>query len=197
MLHGGMSMARRGQWIAVGLIVAALAGAIVVGMSLTPDIRPVRPGSEAPDFRAANAVTGDTVTLADYEGEVVLLNIWATWCAPCEREMPAMQRLYDKLGPQGLKIVAISVDAADREDVLDWARQRGLTFDILHDRSGRTERAYQITGLPESFILDRASIIIRKEISSHEWDSEPYIEIFERLLTGSEKQAAAPPQELR
>ena len=175
-------MANRGQWIAVGLIVAAMAAAVIAGMSLSADIRPVRPGSEAPNFEAINLVTGDTITLDDYQGEVVLLNLWATWCAPCEREMPDMQRLHELLGPEGLKIVAVSVDAAAPGQVLAWAQERGLTFDILHDRSGRTERAYQTTGLPESFILDRDGVIIRKEISARKWDSETFVDIFSRLL---------------
>jgi peroxiredoxin len=175
-------MASRGQWIAVGLIVAVLGAAVIAGMSLSPDIRPVRPGSEAPGFEAVNVVTGDTVSLADYAGEVVLLNLWATWCAPCEREMPDMQRLHELLGPQGLKIVAVSVDAMEPAEVLDWAQQRGLTFDILQDRSGRIERAYQTTGLPESFILDRDGVIIRKEISARKWDNDTYVDIFSRLL---------------
>jgi len=159
-----------------------MAAAVIAGMSLSADIRPVRPGSEAPNFEAINLVTGDTTTLDNYQGEVVLLNLWATWCAPCEREMPDMQRLHELLGPKGLKIVAVSVDAADSEQVLAWAQERGLTFDILHDRSGRTERAYQTTGLPESFILDRDGVIIRKEISARQWDSETFVDIFNRLL---------------
>ena len=182
-------MASRGQWIAVGMIVTALVAAVVAGMSLTPDIRPVRPGSDAPQFKAADVVTGDTATLADYEGDVVLLNIWATWCAPCEHEMPSMQRLHELLGPSGLKVVAVSVDAANSEQVRDWAKERELTFDILHDRSGRIERDYQTTAVPETFILDRNGVIVRKEISAREWDSETYIELFTRLL-GSEEDAA-------
>ena len=186
-------MANRGQWIAVGLIVAAMAAAVIAGMSLSGDIRPVRPGSEAPNFEAINLVTGDTTTLDDYQGEVVLLNLWATWCAPCEREMPDMQRLHELLGPKGLKIVAVSVDAAEPGQVLAWAQERGLTFDILHDRSGRTERAYQTTGLPESFILDRDGVIIRKEISARQWDSETFVAIFSRLLGSEDDTLASSP----
>ena len=185
-------MASRGQWIAVGLIVAALAAAVVAGMSLSADIRPIRPGSEAPDFEAVNIVTGDTIALADYRGEVVLLNLWATWCAPCEQEMPAMQRLHELLGPQGLRIVAVSVDAIDPDQVLEWTRQRSLTFDILQDRTGRIERAYQTTGLPESFIIDRNGVITRKEISSREWDDQAYLDIFGRLLGAADDGPTTP-----
>ena len=90
--------------------VVALVTAIVAGKALTDDVRPVRPGSRAPDFRAVNLATGDTVSLRDYEGNIILLNIWATWCVPCEVEMPSMQRLHELLGPRGLKIVAVSID---------------------------------------------------------------------------------------
>jgi cytochrome c biogenesis protein CcmG/thiol:disulfide interchange protein DsbE len=188
-------MVTRGQWIAVSLIVGGLAAAVVVGMSLTPDIRPVRPGSEAPDFQATNVVTGDTVEWADYRGDVVLLNIWATWCAPCEMEMPSMQRLHELLGPKGLKVVAVSVDAIGSDRVRQWADERNLDFDILHSRSGRIERDYQTTAVPESFIVDRDGVIVRKEISAREWDSQTYIDIFTRLL-GLED-AEAPLQETR
>lgn len=175
-------MAARAQWIAVGAIIAVLAGALVVGMALSPELRPVRPGSKAPAFEAINVATGETVSSSDYEGEVVMLNLWATWCPPCEKEMPSMQRLYEQLGPSGLKVVAISVDQLGSDEVLAWARERGLTFDVLHDRSGRVDRVYQTTGLPETFVIDRNGVIVRKEISAREWDSPSHIEFFQRLL---------------
>lgn len=177
-----MTVASRGQWIAVGVIAAVLGGALLAGMALSPELKPVRPGSEAPDFTAVNAVSGETVSLSDYAGEVVMLNLWATWCPPCEREMPSMQSLYERLGPDGLKVVAVSVDQIGTEEVLDWARKRGLSFDILHDRSGEVDRLYQTTGLPETFVIDREGVIVRKEISAREWDSQSHLDFFRRLL---------------
>lgn len=175
-------MASRGQWITVGVILTILGAAVVAGMALSPDVKPVRPGAEAPGFAAVNVVTGDTVALSDYEGDVILLNLWATWCAPCEQEMPSMQRLYDELGPHGLKVVAVSLDDADSEYVLEWVTERELTFDVLHDRSGRVERLYQITGWPESFVIDRDGVIVRKEWGAKEWDQPAASAIFRRLL---------------
>src|SRR5262245_18826771 len=102
-------MTARTRWIAAGGIVAAIAGVLAVGVALTPDLFTLEVGRQAPDFRAVNLTTGDTVTLADYKGQVVLLNIWATWCPPCEEEMPAIQRLYDSLSPAGLKVAAVSI----------------------------------------------------------------------------------------
>ncbi len=70
----------RGQWIAVGMIMTLLVGALGIGMLLTEDIAQVTTGAEAPDFTAVNLATGETVKLADYRGDIVLLNLWATWC---------------------------------------------------------------------------------------------------------------------
>jgi cytochrome c biogenesis protein CcmG/thiol:disulfide interchange protein DsbE len=175
-------MARRGQWITVGIIVGGLGGALVAGMSLSEDIKPVRPGSEAPNMKALNLATGDSVELADYFGDVVLLNIWATWCAPCEQEMPAMQRLHEQLGPRGVKVVAVSVDVSDSKQVLEWVNERHLTFDVLHDRSGQIERLYQTTGWPESFVIDQEGVIVKWEIGPRDWDQPPNTAIFKRLL---------------
>jgi cytochrome c biogenesis protein CcmG/thiol:disulfide interchange protein DsbE len=174
--------ASRGQWIAVGIILTLLAGALTVGTLLTEDIAQVRPGSEAPDFKAVNLATGDSMSLADYRGEIVLLNLWATWCSPCRWEMPSMERLHDELGPEGLKIVAVSVDQVGGDEVMAFANELELTFDILHDRSGQIEIDYQTTGLPETVILDRDGVIVHKAIGPVEWDDPVHKARFRRLL---------------
>ncbi len=190
MLLGGLTMTQRGQWIFVLSIVGVLAGALVVGVALTPALQPVGVESSAPDFRAVDVLTGDTVGLDRYEHHVVLLNIWATWCTPCVTEMPSIQRLHDELAAQGLKVVAVSVDGADSETVRAWARERGLTFDILHDRTGRIERAYQTTGVPESFVIDRDGIIVKKVIGAAAWDHPTQVALMRRLL-GVDEQSVA------
>ena len=177
------SSASKGQWIAVGVILTLLAGALGVGVLLMEDIKQVQPGVEAPDFNAVNLVTGDSVTLADYRGEVVLLNLWATWCGPCRWEMPSMERLYQELGPAGLRIVAVSVDQVSGDQVMEFVNELGLTFDILHDRSGQIEIDYQATGLPETVIIDRQGVIVHKAIGPVEWD-EPVQQARLRRLLG-------------
>ncbi len=173
----------KGQWIAVGVIITLLAGALGVGVLLMEDIKQVQPGVDAPDFNAVNLVTGDSVTLADYRGEVVLLNLWATWCGPCRWEMPSMERLYQELGPAGLKIVAVSVDQVSGDEVMEFANELELTFDILHDRGGQIEIDYQVTGLPETVIIDRQGVIVHKAIGPVEWD-EPVQQARLRRLLG-------------
>ena len=150
----------------------------------------VRPGARAPNFEATT-LEGEPASFADFEGEVVLLNIWATWCAPCRVEMPSMERLYQELQEEGLEIVAVSVDAPVGEtdlvgnpggDIGAFADSLSLTFSILHDPEGRIQRAYQTTGVPESFVVGRDGIIYRKLIGPTEWDRQEYLDFFRRLL---------------
>jgi peroxiredoxin len=181
-------MAQKGQWIAVGSILAGFIAMLGIGLASTSDLGLVGPGSDAPDFEAIDVATGETRGLADYEGDVILLNIWATWCPACEEEMPSMQRLYERLSPQGLKVVAVSIDKADAEYVLEWVQERNLTFDILQDRAGRIEDIYQTTGVPESFVIDRNGVIVKKVIGASEWDHPAQVDLLRRLL-GSEEGA--------
>lgn len=111
-----------------------------------------------------------------------LLNIWATWCLPCEEEMPSMERLNQELGPEGLRIVAVSIDQESTHKVHRWAEEHGLTFTVLHDRSGEIEQAYQTTGVPESFVIDRHGRLLKRVIGPRDWDSPQQTALFHRLL---------------
>jgi peroxiredoxin len=175
-------MASRGQWIAVGVVLGVIGFGLGAALLLTPEITRIEPGARAPDYTVANVTTGDSVSVRDYRGRVVLLNLWATWCPPCEQEMPSMERLYHELGPQGLEVVAISIDQLTPDGVRQWVEERGLSFTVLHDRSGRIQQAYQTTGMPESFVLDREGVIIKKVIGAAEWDHPAQKALFRRLL---------------
>jgi cytochrome c biogenesis protein CcmG, thiol:disulfide interchange protein DsbE len=185
----------RAQWMVVLGIVAALAlGLTVMVRTLDDELFPVGIGSDAPDFEAVTLEAEPrTKTLDDYRGEVVLLNIWATWCLPCREEMPSLQRLHEALGDDGLRIVAVSIDrAADAEKIRAFAREYGLTFEILHDPSGEIQRAYQTTGVPETFILGREGDIRRKQIGAVNWFSEGNRTLFAALLDVPIPPAPAP-----
>lgn len=177
-------MTVRHQWMIVGLVIAALGGGLVAGVRLfADDLFPVGVGSTAPAFTAKDVHSGATRTLADYRGQVVLLNIWATWCEPCKVEMPSMEELYRAYGPRGVHIVAVSIDDVVGEDsIRAYAKQLGLTFEILHDPSHAIERAYQATGYPESFVIDRGGIIRRKWISATDWNAPASRALFDELL---------------
>ncbi len=179
-------MVSRSQWFIVSGIVVVLAGLLGAGLAFSPDLFLVAAGSNAPNFVANRVRTGDLVTLDEYRGNVMVLNIWATWCGPCEREMPSLERLHRSLGPEGLLIVAVSVDESGSEHVLEWVEERSLTFEILHDPTGKIGRSYQTTGLPESFIINRHGVIVKKEIGALEWDSPNQEAFIRRLLADAE-----------
>jgi cytochrome c biogenesis protein CcmG, thiol:disulfide interchange protein DsbE len=161
------------------------ASALVFGVALAAKIWPqldlVGVGSRAPAFRAANLRTRQPASLADYRGKVVLLNVWATWCAPCRIEMPSLERLHAKLAGPDFAVVAVSIDDGDASSVMNFVRELGLGFDILQDKDGAIQRIYQTTGVPESFVIDRDGVIIKKVIGAAEWDG-PVNELLIRKL---------------
>ncbi len=171
------------QWILVGTVVAGLAIGATLLARYGPEIEGTSVGARAPDYRALDLATGDSVSLRErYRGAVTLVNIWATWCEPCRIEMPAMERLYQALAPHGFRIAAISIDEGPPETVRSFGQDLGLSFDLLQDRSTRVQQAYQTTGVPESFLLNREGIIVKRVIGAHEWDSPVNRKLIERLL---------------
>jgi peroxiredoxin len=177
-------MTVRQQWMIVGAVVALLGGGLFAGVKLFADeLFPVAVGSAAPNFKATDLASGATRTIADYRDKVVLLNVWATWCEPCKVEMPSMEELYRAYGPRGVHIVAVSIDDAVPEDsIRAYAKDLGLTFEILHDPTHQIERAYQTTGYPESFVIDRGGTIRKKWISAADWNSPASRALFDELL---------------
>ena len=171
------------QWLVVGLLVCGLAAGAVALTRYGPDVERVEVGTRAPDFRAIDLASGDSVSLRErYRGAVTLVNVWATWCVPCRVEMPSMEKLYRALAPQGFRIAAVSIDEGSPEDVQAFTRELGLSFDILQDRSTRIQEIYQTTGVPESFLLNRDGIIIKRVIGAHDWSSAVNRALIERLL---------------
>ncbi len=173
----------RKQWTFVIAIVLGLVAGAYALVKFGNRTRPVEVGQSAPRFSAVNLRTGDTVSMQGvYRGKVVLVNLWATWCVPCRKEMPAMEQLYKELGPKGFKIAAVSVDEGDTKDVLAFAEEFGLTFDILHDGDGSVQKAFQTIMFPESFLIDQDGIVVKKIIGEHPWSSDASRQTIAQLL---------------
>ena len=115
------------------------------------------PNHPAPDFTLVT-LDGTQVRLSELKGQVVLINIWATWCPPCRAEMPMIQAAYERYREQGFTVVAVDL----REDpaaVDAFMKERALTFPALLDRDGRVSSAYRAYALPSSFFVDRNGVI--------------------------------------
>jgi len=143
---------------------------------------PLTRGSAAPDFSLPALEPEAAVPpLAALRGRVVLLNFWATWCKPCEDEMPAMQRLHAALAGTDFDLLAVSVDSADA-DVRSFRERLGLTFPILLDPERRVSHEYQVFRYPESLLIDRDGVIVERYVGPRDWDDPLYLERIRALL---------------
>lgn len=175
-------MTNRQQWTLIAGVVTTAVFGVGLAIKLRPQLNLIEVGSTAPDFDAVQLPTGKPVTIEDYRGKVVLLNIWATWCPPCKVEMPSMERLHRKLAGTDFRLVAVSVDEDDSTVVNKFVKEMGLTFEILHNRDGSIRRIYQTTGVPESFVIDRDGVIVKKIIGAADWEAPVNEALIRRLL---------------
>ncbi len=138
-------------------------------------------GVSAQDF-VLPALTGSDVKLSDYKGKVVFLNIWATWCPPCRDEMPSMESLYRRLKGRNFELLAVSIDRDAEKAVRPFTAKYGLTFPVLLDPEGKTYRLYGLTGVPESFIIDKSGVVIHKVIGPQDWMTKEWLDYFDRII---------------
>ncbi len=141
----------------------------------------LKPGLPAPDF-SYPGLDGKMVSLSDYRGKVVFLNIWATWCPPCREEMPSMEKLYRELRGEGFEILAVSIDALGAKAVAPFMKEYRLSFPALLDPKGTIQQLYGTTGIPESFIIDKKGIIAEKIIGARNWATPEVIRFFRNLI---------------
>jgi peroxiredoxin len=142
---------------------------------------PIQPGLEMPNFTFPD-INGKEVSLSDHRGKVVLVNVWATWCPPCRQEMPSMQSLYEKFKGENFEILAVSIDSEGREAVAPFMRKMNLTFPALLDPGETIRSLYGITGVPESFIIDKQGILVEKIIGPINWATPEVFFFFKDLI---------------
>lgn len=141
------------------LAVAALAGALIIARGRPAD---VVFGQRAPAFRLAG-LAGQTVSLSDYHGKVVLLNFWASWCPTCREEFPVLDALYKKYRGEGFEIVAPSVDAEGRKAIMPFLAKAAPSFTVLL-AGPKTAAAYGIRELPSSFLIGQDGVVLRRYV---------------------------------
>ena len=169
--------------VGVGIAFAAAVGLAYSGAFRIAESR-VAPGAPAPDFRAVTLDASPVAkTIADYRGQVVLLNLWATWCGPCEWEMPSLQALHNDFGAAGLKVVAVAVDDPGFEQrVRDFVARKQLTFEILSEGSGRIESDYEARGIPASYLIGRDGVIRKRVAGASDWNTAANRALVAQLL---------------
>jgi peroxiredoxin len=122
----------------------------------------------AADFTLPN-LQGESLPLESLRGKLVLLNFWATWCAPCRAEMPGMAQLWQEYRDQGFEIVAISVDEGNEKRVANFVRRLNLSYPVVLDPESVIADRYGVGGLPASFLIDGEGLLIGRLVGSREW----------------------------
>jgi thiol-disulfide isomerase/thioredoxin len=125
---------------------------------------------------------GSLLKLSDLKGKVVLLNFWATWCPPCREEIPSMMKLDKSMAGKPFQMVAVSVDEGGKPAVDSFFKESGFILPAYLDMDGKASKAYGITGVPESFVINREGILIKKIIGGLAWDSPEVVSFLEGLM---------------
>lgn len=153
-------------FLGIGLILAG----IVVGLILIPkalsnqeqndprnSVVPVKVNYPAPEL-ALKDVTGQPSALKDYQGQIILVNNWATWCPPCKEEMPALEEFYTRHKDKGFVLVAVEA-GEPAEEVAQFVKDYGLTFPVWLDPQSKSIRVFKNYNLPNSFVIDREGVV--------------------------------------
>jgi cytochrome c biogenesis protein CcmG/thiol:disulfide interchange protein DsbE len=140
--------------------------------------RPPRIGTAAPDFTVQDA--DRTVTLRDLHGKVVVLNFWATWCAPCVEEMPSLVQLQQRFKDKGVSVVGVSIDV-DGDAYQKFLKDYKIDFVTVRDPDQKTSSLYGTSKWPETYIIDRDGIVRRKFIGAVEWSQPEIVDFLSKL----------------
>ncbi len=164
-----------------GLFVTALVAVLIVIILTTKPLAPVQVGDTAPNLPLVGAFGGEG-ELKDYRGKTVILNFWATWCAPCIEEMPSLQMLYELYRGDDFEIIAVSLDQEGKPVVQQFAETNELTFALTVDPEGLSEHVFRLTGLPETYIIDAEGIVRYKELGPRDWADAKSVAVLEEIL---------------
>ncbi|MFD2130132.1 thiol-disulfide oxidoreductase ResA [Pseudogracilibacillus auburnensis] len=148
--------------IILALLVAAVVFALITNAKKDNKIYKV--GDKAPDFQLQQINKNndlESIRLSDLKGKGVMLNFWATYCKPCEKEMPYMEKLYPQYKDKGIEIVAVSLDATEAV-VHQFIDKYNLTFPIPHDTSNQVNDLYKIGPIPTTYFVNPEGIIVEK-----------------------------------
>ena len=140
--------------------------------------RPPRVGSAAKDFSLRDS--DRNVTLAQFRGQVLVLNFWATWCPPCEEELPSLMHMQDRLRARGVTVLGVSIDV-DGDAYHRFLQQRGVNFMTIRDPEQKIPTVYGTTGWPETYIIDRQGVLRRKFVGAVDWTSPEVVDYLSKL----------------
>jgi thiol-disulfide isomerase/thioredoxin len=168
--------------LALMLLLVVSAASSAASPPLGHLMEPIAPPLPAADFTLAD-VDGEPLRLADLRGKVVMLNFWASWCPPCRREMPSMQRLYQQYAEQGLVVVAVN-QWEDADLVFEFVGRLDPepSFPILLDRGSKVAELYGVKGLPTTYLIDRDGNMRYRAMGGRDFDHPAVAQLIESLF---------------
>ena len=138
--------------------------------------------SPAPPFSVLSISDGSALKLSDLTGKVVLLNFWASWCPPCREEIPSMMKLNITMTGKPFQMVAVSVDEGGKPAIESFFKESGFMLPTYLDPGAKAARSYGVTGVPETFIVDKQGLIVKKIIGGADWNSPEVVSYLEGLM---------------
>lgn len=176
---------------AVGIHTPSASTTVQPGPSIF-SFTPLETPRSLPDLHFTNA-NGRPQNLADFRGRFVLLNLWATWCVPCRKEMPTLDRLEVNLGGPDFEVVALSIDRQGLATVQPFFKELRLkALRVYLDQSGEAASTLGAPGLPTTLLIDRDGQEVARKIGPAEWDSPAMEGVIRRYLTGKATAAGTP-----
>jgi peroxiredoxin len=147
-----------------------------------PSIPSIAAGNRAADFKL-ESLDGKDVSLGELGGKVVFLNLWATWCGPCREEMPSMETLFEEFrDKKDFVMLAVSQDTKGRAVVAPYVEKNGYHFTVLLDPRNILTSAYDVSGVPETFIINRAGRIVAHHMGAFDWSRPDVKDALRQLL---------------
>src|SRR6267378_6417636 len=170
--------------VLAGAETAAENGAVSGERPRLGEFIPSSPPVPAPTISLVD-LAGNTVSLSEFAGRLVLINLWATWCEPCLREMPSLERLQSRLGDR-IAVIAVSEDRGGSKVVEPFIAKLGLqSVKTYVDPKSDVGHAFEVRGLPTSFLIDRDGRVLGRVEGGAEWDSSKMLGVIEPLLAGN------------
>jgi peroxiredoxin len=156
--------------------IAALAAAL----SLTLPAVAGTAGGPAPQFTLSSR-SGKNVSLAQYKGQVVMLNFWASWCGPCRQEMPLLESIYKKYNKLGFTLLGVNVEP-DSKAANDWLKDTPVSFPVLYDSDSKVSKLYDVGGMPSTVIIDRSGKLRMVHRGYKPGDENEYLDSIRSLI---------------
>jgi peroxiredoxin len=157
--------------------IAAVIAAVALAL---PALAADPTGAPAPQF-TLGAKSGQNVSLAQYKGQVVMLNFWASWCGPCRQEMPLLESIYKKYNRLGFTLIGVNVEP-DSNAANEWLKQTPVSFPILYDKESRVSKMYDVAGMPSTVIIDRAGKVRMLHRGYKPGDENEYLDSIRTLV---------------